>query len=664
MRIGHYEVHDELARGGMGVVYRATDTRSGARVVVKLLKAPSEGARRRLLREAEALGRLVHPSVLTLYDAGLHEGQPFLVLPYVSGESVQDRLDRGGPLPPDEAREVALQVGEGLAAAHALGLLHRDVKPANVLVDRRLHGQVKLADFGLVLGTALEGEEDLRLSASGQFLGTPGYAPPEQGQGRLAELGPAADVYGLGGLLYAMLSGRPPRGWSSLPQALDGFEASVEALPKQVPSWLADLVTRCLERAPQDRPPLEEVLRELRAGAASPRASTRRRGALPLLAVAGALLLGVGLLRSARPGAEPSPSAPTPAPAAGPEDARALGEQGAAWVQEERPQEALEVLERALELDPTDALAHANRGRALVQLGRIEDAILAFDRALELDPGCAPALAGRGGCFNIQRRPQEALSDLNRAIALDTRSAHAYAERGACLHNLERYGEALADFTRAIELEPTLPGNLAARGHVRTQLEDLEGAIEDFTRAIELGPTAASYAGRGVCYGDLGRDEEALADFTRAIELDDTRARTHVNQGLLYSKLGDDARAVEAYTRSIELDPGSALHYFQRGLSLARLRRYPEALADLDRAVELRPERARNHFVRGMIHAALEEHEAAVVDFTHALELDDTLAAAYGHRGASYEALGRQREADADLERARALQAKRGATRD
>ena len=269
VRIDHYEVHDELARGGMGVVYRATDTRSGAKVVVKLLKVDSEKARRRLRREAKAMRRLTHPSVLALYDDGEHEGRPYLVLPYVEGESLQDRLDREGTLSVDDAVDIAIQVGGGLRAAHQLGLLHRDVKPDNVLVDGHMRGAVKLTDFGLVKDTDPGRSASTSLSVRGQFLGTPGYWPPEQAFGRLVLIGPASDVYALGALLYALLSGHPPRPNDTLPRALQAFDTPPPPL-LDAPDWLDDLIQRCLADDVAARPPLDAVLDTLQAHAPLP----------------------------------------------------------------------------------------------------------------------------------------------------------------------------------------------------------------------------------------------------------------------------------------------------------------------------------------------------------------------------------------------------------
>jgi len=294
VRIGHYEVHDELARGGMGVVYRATDARSGAQVVLKLLKVDNAPARRRLGREARAMRRLAHPNVVTLYDSGEHQGQPYLVLPYVSGGTLQDRLDRDGALPTAEATSVAIQIGEGLRATHALGLLHRDVKPDNVLLDQ---GFAKLTDFGLAKDVSSERSHGASLTLRGGVLGTPGFWPREQALGKVDEVGPPADVYALGATLYAMLSGRPPRNTRTLAQALTSFNDPVDSLSPHIPRWLDELVLRCLANDPQARPTVDEVLATLeRSAPLAPPEPAASPPSVPARALhLGSLILGLAL---------------------------------------------------------------------------------------------------------------------------------------------------------------------------------------------------------------------------------------------------------------------------------------------------------------------------------------------------------------------------------
>ncbi|MCW8140956.1 MAG: serine/threonine protein kinase, partial [Planctomycetota bacterium] len=260
MRIGRYELIAELARGGLGVVHRAHDPVDGREVAIKLIvaaRAADDRARKRFAREVAALSRLSHRNVLSLLDAGEHEGAPYLVLPLVEGaRTLQGRLDVEGALPPEEACALAAKVARALAHAHGAGVLHRDVKPDNVLLDGA--GEPLLADFGLTRDVVPRSVES-SLSARGQVMGTPDYWPPEQAAGALEEVGPAADVYSLGATLFAMLTGRPPFVSTSFLEALTAARHEVPPAPSSlVPDVSPELdavCLRCLEKRPADRYP-------------------------------------------------------------------------------------------------------------------------------------------------------------------------------------------------------------------------------------------------------------------------------------------------------------------------------------------------------------------------------------------------------------------------
>ncbi|HBP19537.1 MAG TPA: hypothetical protein DEA08_17325, partial [Planctomycetes bacterium] len=302
-----YEVERELGRGGMGAVYLARDPRLGREVAVKVLtQATRARSRERFAREAEALARLDHPHVVKIHHQGTERGQPYLVLDYVAGESLAERLKRG-PLPAREAVELMVRLTRGVAHAHQQGILHRDIKPENVLVAR---GEPLLTDFGL----AHVGES--HLTQTGQILGTPAFMAPEQANGERVDA--RADVYALGATLYALLSGRPPfRGETLLKvlsAVLDKAPARLSEV-EEVDAELEALVLRCLAKEPAERPASAEDLAFdleawLRADAARGEARGGSRlpfalGALAVVALAAGLALAVS--REPRSSAAPSP---------------------------------------------------------------------------------------------------------------------------------------------------------------------------------------------------------------------------------------------------------------------------------------------------------------------------------------------------------------------
>ncbi|MGH7137521.1 MAG: protein kinase domain-containing protein, partial [Pirellulales bacterium] len=203
---GEYELQAEIARGGMGVVFKARQTRLNRTVAVKMILAgelADQDDVRRFLSEAEAAAGLDHPGIVPVYECGQIDGQHFFSMGFVEGQSLAALL-AAGPLPPRKAAELISQVADAVDYAHQRGVIHRDLKPGNILLDQ--DGHPRVTDFGL----AKRVTADSGLTRTGQALGTPSYMPPEQASGKLEAIGRAADVYALGAVLYAALTGRPP----------------------------------------------------------------------------------------------------------------------------------------------------------------------------------------------------------------------------------------------------------------------------------------------------------------------------------------------------------------------------------------------------------------------------------------------------------------------
>jgi serine/threonine protein kinase len=261
--IGHYEIEERLGGGGMGVVYRARDRKLGRAVALKFLSShlvASERAKQRFIAEARAASALDHPSIATIHAIEeTSDGELYIVMAYYEGETVAALLARRGAIPVGQAIEVALQAAEGLARAHASGIVHRDVKPANLMLTPE--GRVKVLDFGLAK------VEDMRLTDAGTTLGTPAYMSPEQARG--SQLDQRTDVWSLGVVLYEMLTGRLPFTGEHRDQVLDAVRNADPAPPSRwtsVPPDLEAVVLRALSRSPGARQPsMAVLLAELRA---------------------------------------------------------------------------------------------------------------------------------------------------------------------------------------------------------------------------------------------------------------------------------------------------------------------------------------------------------------------------------------------------------------
>lgn len=247
-QFGDYELLNEVARGGMGVVYRARQAKLNRTVAIKMILAgqlASEEDVSRFYSEAQAAANLDHPGIVPIYEVGCLDDQHFFSMGFVDGESLSKRVAER-PLAPGEAAELTRLVASAIEYAHSKGIIHRDLKPANVLLDA--DGNPKLTDFGL----ARQMGGDSQLTATGQVLGTPGYMPPEQAEGRTDELDERADVYSLGAILYTLLTGRSPFQAATLVETLRQVSeqppVGVRQLNPNVPVDLETISHKCLEK--------------------------------------------------------------------------------------------------------------------------------------------------------------------------------------------------------------------------------------------------------------------------------------------------------------------------------------------------------------------------------------------------------------------------------
>ena len=261
-RLGGYRVLGVLGRGGMGVVFRAEDPVLRRPVALKAMLpglAAGDSSRRRFLREGRSAAAASHDHIIPIYQVGEDRGVPFIAMPLLSGESLENRLRREKTPSPTEVVRIGREIAEGLAAAHALGLIHRDVKPANVWLETPpgeagaavSGGRVKILDFGLVRDAG-----DPQLTAEGVVVGTPAYMAPEQANGE--EVDARADLFALGCVLYRMATGDAPfKGKDSLATLLAvarDAPAPPSAVNPAVPCGLSDLILRMLCKHPAGRP--------------------------------------------------------------------------------------------------------------------------------------------------------------------------------------------------------------------------------------------------------------------------------------------------------------------------------------------------------------------------------------------------------------------------
>src|SRR5262245_34444641 len=251
-RVGHYEVLDVVGRGGMGIVLKAFDERLHRVVAIKAMLpefAASATARQRFVREARAAAAISHDHVVTIHAVEESHRPPYFVMQYVEGVSLEQKLEARGALSVKEILRIGMQAASGLAAAHKHGLIHRDVKPANILLENGVE-RVKLTDFGL----ARKLVDDASITQSGVLAGTPTHMAPERAAGESVDH--RADLFSLGSVLYAMCTGRPPfRATGSmavLRRVIDDTPTPIREVNPEIPAWLCQIIAKLHAKNPEE----------------------------------------------------------------------------------------------------------------------------------------------------------------------------------------------------------------------------------------------------------------------------------------------------------------------------------------------------------------------------------------------------------------------------
>jgi len=628
-QIGHYRIISELGRGGMGVVYRAHDPRSGRDVAIKLVIGLDDRAHKRLTREARALARLRHPAIATVHELGEHGGAPFMVMDHVEGVSLQVYLDRDGPFGVAEALEIVNDVGQGLSAAHEAGVLHRDLKPDNVIMTAR--GHAVLVDFGL----AWDGNETSasRLTRTGNMIGTPGYWAPELAHGALDALAPPCDVYGLAATLYAMITGHAPHEGESLVEIvskLDEPVAPASSWNPDVSPYLDRALARALAPRPQDRPPTVQRLLEELSGAGTARSMARPGLKVAGAVAAAAVVLGgfvswnTGRLDGPVAGKSPEASprleqAPQPAPSSPNAPAADQADRAAA----------------------TKAL---QEGQAQLAAGDTEAALASYDRAITLEPTSLQAYRLRSQAHSRLGNVENALDDAERALRLDPDDPHALSQRGGLRAHLGDRAGGLEDLNRALELLPGQAGALFNRGFVHEAEGELALAAADYGRAVQANPDyVRAWFQRGLVRSKLGEDRGARDDWSQVLRLDPAYRRAHSNRAVARFRLGDHVGAREDYEQELTLDPPAD-----------ESSRIQGSIAEIEASVASLPDPqldARGWLERGQAQLDLDP-ALAEGSFSRGLWLAPTDGVLWFHRGFAREQQGDLRGALSDASRA------------
>lgn len=693
--VSHYRILEELGGGGMGVVYKAEDTSLGRFVALKFLPEGISKDRQgleRFQREARSASALNHPNICTIYEIGQHEGQPFLVMEFLDGETLKERI-AGRPLQTDEILGLGIQIAEALEAAHAEGIIHRDIKSANLFVTRR--GVAKILDFGLAkpaserrageqarTATLTAGINEDLLTSPGTTVGTVAYMSPEQALAK--KLDARSDLFSFGVVLYEMATGVLPFSGASTPAIFDAILNKAPTAPVRInpalPSELEDIIHKALQKdrdlryqsASDMRADLQRLKRDRESGKSAVAAGATRR-AIPGVrgrrgpaawALGSVLFVALGvtgylLWQRARPSA---------APPAGKIMIAVLPFQNLSGdPEQEYFSDGLteEMISRLGNMQPgrlgviarTSSMRYKGTKQLLDQVARELGVSYLIEGSVRRSAGQVRITAQ---LIQVSDQTHLWAENYERPVtdifAVQSEVADKVAASLAVKLLAGRQGALSRPATNNPEAhEAYLRGRY--NWEKRTK-EGLEKAAEYFKQAIELDPAyALAYTGLADSYIVMPwfayvqpREvyPKARAAALKALEIDDALAEAHASLGYIYGLDWNWSGADSEFKRALDLNPGYAVAHQWYGAHLANIGRFDEAIAEGARAQELDPYSLIIIRELGSTFYFARRYEEAVKQYRKALALDPDFAPARSFLGLAYTQLGDHQRAIAE----------------
>ncbi|MDJ1182730.1 serine/threonine-protein kinase [Roseofilum casamattae] len=611
-----YQFIKTLGSNQLGQTHLVGDTHQPGhpRCVVKQFKLPGNNPKTLefslilLNKKADTLkGVGSHPQIPQILDS-FEESQSFyLVEEFIVGSSLQEEMESTLPWSEERAIAILTEVLEVLAFVHSRGLIHRSIKPSN-LIRRKSDNLIVLTGFGIFkeIGTQVMKSQMQLLKAQSNGAGV--YVSPEQDQGQ-AHFN--SDLYSLGMIAIQLLTGQSLLELSTLrgKQSADWHDGV------KADSQLIDLLDKMIATDTKQRYQLAssvlEDLRNIKSGkppSSGPSSLVRSEPAklVPQMAVPSSS--GESL-----PMSPPPPPPPT----------------------------------------STSTKEPANR-RYLVPLTVALGSLVLIGVALGSSYLSLPGLGGRGlkqaETHVAEGNPEQALRVYGETIAKQPKNGRAYYNRAMLYQDLGNLEAALADLTQAIALETEANQAYYQRGNVRFKLGDRQGARSDYTQVIEADPTfVEAYVNRGSVLSDLGDDKGAILDYTEALKIDPTLSAAYLNRCLSWSNVGDQDRAIADCTQAINLEPTDGFAYQNRGLARRKQKDVQGALEDYNIAIRLDPQDGVPYHNRGLTRLDLGDLDGAIADFGLAIERKPDFALAYYDRGLAYQQKGQTEKAIADF---------------
>ena len=516
--IGRYHIIQELGRGGMGIVYKGHDPILDRPVAIKILSqqlVQNAEAKDRFIREAQAAARLNHPNISGIFDISEHEGIYYIVFEFISGRSLDKILKEKKFFPYNEALKIFLPACQALDYAHQHGIVHRDVKPGNILVSEE--GNVKVSDFGIAWVEAAH-----TITQPGEIIGSFFYFSPEQARGEKVDR--RADIYSLGIMLYEMLTGRLPF-QADNPAALIQMHLTAEPDPptmvnSTIPRKLEDALLKAMRKDPADRfQSVKEMITELTLEE-----------------------MPVDLYKTS----------------ISPSEAALHNILGNNYYKQGKLDLAILEWEKATVLDPYNALTHNNLGTAYDGLGNLENAVTEYGRAVDLNPNNFVAHYNLGSAYYRKGDVENSIEEYRKVTVLNPKFAPAYYNLGNGFYKLGKIDQAIEEWQKALILNPQFAEvhyNLGNAYHKKGKRDE---ALSYWEKALELDPQfAIAQFNIGSREMEKGNRDIAVEMWNKALEINPDFAEAHYNIGNFQYSSGNIDLAIESWERATKANSDS-----------------------------------------------------------------------------------------------------------